>query len=94
MMTNRSNGKPRRPRLRYAEKLTPEEAQKFEEYIKQLRDWLNSLSDEEHDKALKRLTSEELDHLTWMATYENYQRGGMMREIVEGTLLTNTGKAG
>ena len=92
-MTNRINGKPHRPRLPDAKHRTPEEAQKFEEYIKQLREWLLSLSDEEHDKVLKRIRYDELDYLNLLTTYENYLQGGVMREIVDGNLLTPNGKA-
>ncbi|MGH9836607.1 MAG: hypothetical protein ACREBD_01545 [Blastocatellia bacterium] len=93
MTTNRINGKPRRPRQRDAKSRTPEEAQKFQEYIKQLRDWLDSLSDEEHDKALRRIKRDELYFINVLTTYENYHSGGPLREMIDGTLLTPTGKA-
>lgn len=92
-MTNRINGKPRRPRLPEAKHRTPKEAQQFEEYILRLRDWLNSLSDEEHDKVLKRIRYDELDYLNLLATYESYLKGGVLREMIDGTLLTPNGKA-
>ena len=93
MATKRINGKPRRPRLPEAEYRTPEEAQQFLEYIKQLRDWLDSLSDEEHDKALKRIRYDELNLINVLSTYESYLRGGPLREMIDGTLLTPNGKA-
>jgi hypothetical protein len=93
LKTNRINGKPRRPRLPEAKHRTPEEAQKFEEYIKQLRDWLDSLSDEEHDKALRRIKRDELYFINVLTTYENYLKGGALREMIDGTLLTPNGKA-
>jgi hypothetical protein len=93
-MTNRTNGKPRRPRGRQSNFRTPGEAQKFQEYLQRLRAWLNSLNDEEHDKALRKLTREELFYINLLTTYENYHSGGPLREIIDGTLLTPTGKAG
>lgn len=82
--------KPRRPRQRKDGVYTPEEGRKYEEYIHQLRAWLDSLSDEEHDRALKRLTSAELDHVIMLANYENYQKGGALRELLEGTCFEGT----
>ncbi|NOT63162.1 MAG: hypothetical protein HOP19_23380 [Acidobacteria bacterium] len=83
--------KPRRPRP-YANDLpTPEEAQAYEDYLKQLREWLDALSDEEHDRAfIHKLTSMEQEHVTTMITYDNYQKGGPLRELLEGTCLEGT----
>jgi hypothetical protein len=58
-----------------------------------LRDWLDSLSDEEHDKALRRIKRDELNLINVLTTYEDYHRGGPLREMIDGTLLTPTGKA-
>lgn len=85
-----ANGKPRRPRQSKAGVRTPEEAAKYREYIEQLRAWLNSLSDEEHDRAIKKLTSRELDRIIMLDTYENYQKGGALRELLEGTCFEGT----
>jgi hypothetical protein len=87
MTTNRTNGKPRRPRGRQSNFRTPEESAQFRAYIERLRQWLDSLSDEEHDRALKRLTREELEYITALITYENYQKGGPLRELLEGTVI-------
>ncbi len=84
------NAKPRRPRQRGNGAYTPEDAQKYQAYIQQLRAWLNALSDEEHDRALKRLTSADLDHVTMLDTYESYQKGGPLRELLEGTCFEGT----
>lgn len=93
-MSNRTdghvNGKPRRPRLSKADARTPEEAAKYREYIEQLRAWLNSLSDEEHDRAIRKLTSKELDRIIMLDTYENYQKGGPLRKLLEGALIEGT----
>jgi hypothetical protein len=82
--------KPRRPRQRKDGVYTPEEGRKYEEYLYQLRAWLNSLSDEEHDRAVKRLTIAELDHIIMLDNYENYQKGGALRELLEGTCFEGT----
>lgn len=86
MTAIRTNRKPRRPKLPEAKSRTPEEAREFEEYIKRLREWLNSLSDEEHDKVLRRLAYDELDYINLLTTYENYHSGGPLRKIIDGTL--------
>ncbi len=77
--------KPRRPRGHDKEFSTPEESRKYQEYIDQLRPWLDGLSDEEHDKAVKKLTHRELFFINLETTYENYQKGGVLRELLEGT---------
>lgn len=82
--------KPRRPRGPQANFRTAEEAKPFREYMKRLRAWLNALSDEEHERALKKLTTSELEYLTAEITYENYQKGGPLREILEGTCFEGT----
>lgn len=82
--------KPRRPRGPQANFRTPEEAAKYREYLKRLRAWLDALNDEEHDKALKKLTTTELEHITAAITYENYQKGGPLRELLEGTCFEGT----
>ena len=92
---SKSNGhqltKPRRPRPSKNGVRTPEEAQAYQEYIKQLRDWLDALSDEEHDRAfIQKLTSAERERITAQITYENYQKGGPLREILEGTCFEGT----
>ncbi len=82
--------KPRRPRGLEAKLFTPEATKKYQEYIDQLRHWLRSLSDEEHEKALKNLTRKELFYLTLEATYENYQKGGPLHELLQDTYVEGT----
>ena len=82
--------KPRRPRGPQANFATAEEAKPFREYMKRLRAWLDALNDEEHDRALKKLTGSELEHITAAITYENYQKGGYLRELLEGTCFEGT----
>ena len=82
--------KPRRPRGHDGEFRTPEESQKYHEYIDQLRQWLDAVSDEEHDKVLKKLTRRELFYITLEDTYESYQKGGPLRELLEGTCIEGT----
>lgn len=78
--------KPRRPRGPQANFRTPDELQKFQGYIEQLRQWLEALPEKQFDKAIARLSNEELFQINLRNTYENYQKGGLMREIVEGAL--------
>lgn len=82
--------KPRRPRGYDEEFRTPEESRKYQEYIDKLRQWLDALSDQEHDKVLKKLTRRELFFINLETTYENYQKGGPLRELLEGTCLEGT----
>ncbi len=77
--------KPRRPRGLEARLGTREATQQFQEYIDQLRHWLGSLSDEAHAQALPKLTRKELFYVNLETTYENYQKGGPLREILGGT---------
>ena len=84
------SAKPRRPRGQQSNFRTAEEAAPFREYMKQLRAWLDVLSDEEHEQAVKKLTSAELAYITAAETYENYQKGGVLREILEGTCFEGT----
>ena len=83
--------KPRRPRPYKNDLPTEEEAKAYDDYLKQLRAWLDAMSDEEHDRAfIKKLTSMERGHITTMITYENYQKGGPLRELLEGTCFEGT----
>ena len=83
--------KPRRPRQSKNGVRTPEEVRAYLEYIKQLRDWLDALNDEEHDRAFSRkLTGAEQERITAQITYENYQKGGPLRELLEGTCFEGT----
>lgn len=82
--------KPRRPRQPQNGVPTAVEAQAYQDYIQQLRDWLNSLSEAEHDRAIKKLPGAELDQVINLDTYENYQKGGPLRELLEGTCFEGT----
>jgi hypothetical protein len=82
--------KPRRPRGLEAKLFTPEATKKYQEYIAQLRQWLKSLNEREHEKALRKLTRKELFYVNLETTYENYQKGGPLREILEGTCFEGT----
>ena len=64
--------------------LTKAEAAAYDEYIVQLRDWLYALPEPRFDRELRKLSLTDLHHVTWLNTYENYQNGGQMREVVEG----------
>ena len=83
--------KPRRPRQSANGMPTKEEAQAYDKYLMRLREWLDAMSDEEHDRAfIKKLTSMEREHIITMITYENYQKGGPLRELLEGTCFEGT----
>ncbi len=64
--------------------LTEKEAALYNEYIVLLRDWLWALPDARFDRERRKLSLTELNSINWLNTYENYQNGGQMREIVEG----------
>lgn len=77
-----SNGR----RRRNSAQRTPGEVQAYAEYIEELRRWLKTLTEKQHDRAIKSLTLEELFYINWFDTYDSYQEGGPLRELVEGTV--------
>lgn len=81
-----TNAKPNGARRRNKAQRTPEEVQAYAEYIEELRRWLKTLSDKQHDRAIKSLTLEELFYINSFDTYDSYQQGGPLRELVEGTI--------
>lgn len=66
--------------------LSDEDGKAYAAYIQQLRDWLWALPDERFDRELRKLSRLDLHQVNVLNTYENYQNGGPMREIVHGTL--------
>lgn len=86
MRSTKTNTKPNGDQRRNQARRTPEEARAFGEYIEELRRWLKTLSEKQHERAVKNLTLEELFYINWFDTYDSYQEGGPLREIVEGTI--------
>lgn len=66
--------------------LSEEDGAAYGEYIRQLRDWLWALPDARFDRELRKLSRNDLFQVNVLNTYENYQNGGPMREIIEGAL--------
>jgi hypothetical protein len=60
---------------------TPEYAEAYEKYLRDLRTWLWSLPESRFDREIRKLPPTEVFHLNWLNTYTNYQEGGPMREI-------------
>ncbi len=54
---------------------TPEERQQFTEHIENLIKRLDTLGPRAQDRALEKLTDEELFYVTWWTTYDNHQKG-------------------
>ncbi len=63
--------------------LTEAEAALYNEYIVQLRDWLWALPDARFDRERRKLSPTDLNYINCLNTYESYQNGGQMREVVE-----------
>lgn len=73
------------PRRRKNGLLSKDDAAAYNEYIQQLRDWLWALPDARFDREIRKLSLRDVHSVNWLNTYENYQNGGPMREIVEST---------
>jgi len=86
MRSTKTYTKPNGDQRRNQARRTPEEALAFAEHIEELRRWLKSLTEKELEKAISMLTLEELFYVNWFNTYDSYQEGGALREIVEGTV--------
>ncbi len=86
MKNVKTNPKSNGARRRSAARRTPEEARAFAEYIEELRRWLKTLSEKQLERAISKLTLEELFYVNWFNTYDSYQEGGALREIVQGTI--------
>ncbi len=69
-------GKKRRP--------TPEYAQAYETYLRELRAWLWSLPESRFDREIRKLSPTDVFYLNWYNTANNYQKGGQMRVITKG----------
>lgn len=62
------------------------DAKAYAAYIQQLRDWLWALPDARFDREIRKLSSLDLHQVNSLIPYEDYQNGGPLREIVQGTL--------
>ena len=66
--------------------LSAEDGAAYAAYIQQLRDWLWALPDARFDRELRKLSRNDLHQVNALNTYEDYQNGGHIREIVQAAL--------
>ena len=72
------------PRRRKNGLLSKEDAAAYAAYIKELRDWLWALPDTRFDREIRKLSSNDLHQVNALNTYDDYQNGGPLHEILEG----------